>query len=192
MSTWQEIADGGRLLHVPQFFDTAAADHLFDWLRDHVPWEQLAVRGRPFPRMNAWYADPGLRWSYSGVTHRGEGWHPRLEVLRQELEVATGLRFNSLLLNRYRHGQDSIGYHADAEPELGRNPAVATLSLGETRRFLLRHPASGERRTYELGHGSLFLMAGSTQHHWLHALPKTEVPVGERISLTFRFLFPTD
>ena len=94
--------------------------------------------------------------------------------------------FNSLLLNYYRDGNDSIGYHTDAEPELGVDPIVPSLSLGAARQFVLRHVRTRERLTYDLTHGSLLVMAGTTQHHWRHAVPKTKTPVGKRINLTFR------
>jgi alkylated DNA repair dioxygenase AlkB len=93
-----------------------------------------------------------------------------------------------LLLNRYRHGQDHIGLHTDALPELGENPVIATVSFGAERDFVLEHGKTGERRTYRLGHGSLLVLGGTAQHHWLHGLPPTAKPVGERISLTFRLL----
>ena len=91
-------------------------------------------------------------------------------------------------MNRYRNGQDSIGLHTDAEPELGENPVVATVSFGSERDFVLKHKATKETLTYRVGHGSLLVMGGTSQHHWLHALPKTAEEVGERISLTFRFI----
>jgi alkylated DNA repair dioxygenase AlkB len=111
---------------------------------------------------------------------------PELEEIKRAVEVAAGTAFNSLLLNFYRDGTDSIGFHTDAEPELGENPAIATVSFGSVRAFVLKHKATKETLTYRLGHGSLLVMGGTTQHHWLHALPKTDETIGERISLTFR------
>jgi alkylated DNA repair dioxygenase AlkB len=99
----------------------------------------------------------------------------------------SGAEFNAVLLNLYRDGRDGMGWHADDEPELGRNPVIASVSLGATRRFCLRHRRRRDLKLdLPLPHGSLLLMAGATQHHWLHALPKTQRPVGERINLTFR------
>jgi alkylated DNA repair dioxygenase AlkB len=109
-----------------------------------------------------------------------------LEEIKRAVEASAGTTFNSLLLNFYRDGKDSIGFHTDAEPELGENPVVATLSFGAVRSFVLKHKATKETLTYRLGHGSLLVMGGTSQHHWLHALPKTDEVVGERISLTFR------
>jgi alkylated DNA repair dioxygenase AlkB len=188
MTAWIDIRDGGRLLYVPDFYQATEPDELFNWLRTELPWRQESVRGKPVPRLNAWFADADLRYSYSGLSHVGSGWLPELEKIKQKVEVASGAPFNSVLLNRYRDGRHSIGFHADDEPELGRNPVVSTLSLGAERRLVLRHRSTKEVLRYDLGHGSLLVMAGTSQHHWLHGVPKTESPVGERISLTFRWI----
>lgn len=108
---------------------------------------------------------------------------PRAEGVAEGL---AGQRFNSVLLNLYRDGRDSVSWHADNEPGLGRNPVIASLSLGATRRFQLKHRRSKERVRVDLTHGSCLVMAGATQHHWLHQIPKTARPVGPRINLTFR------
>lgn len=188
MTEWREIRDGGRLLYDSAFFPRAEADALFAWLQSAIAWRQEAVRGNPLPRLNAWFADDGLRYSYSGLSHVGSGWSTELAEVKRRVEVAAGTAFNSLLLNRYRTGQDSIGYHTDAEPELGENPAVATVSFGSERDFVLRHRKAKEVLTYRVSHGSLLVMAGTSQHHWLHSVPKTDDEVGERISLTFRLI----
>jgi alkylated DNA repair dioxygenase AlkB len=191
MAEWIDIRDGGRLLYEEGFCSSREADALFTWLRSEVPWRQETVRGNPLPRLNAWFADAGLRYSYSGLSHLGSGWLPHLAEIKQEVEAASGASFNSLLLNLYRDGKDSIGLHTDAEPELGENPVVATVSFGSERTFVLKHRATKETLNYRLGHGSLLVMGGTLQHHWLHAVPKTEELVGERISLTFRFIHGT-
>ena len=185
-----EIRDGGLLRFDPTFLAKDEADALFAELRADVPWKQEGGKGRLFPRLTAWYADPGLTYSYSGVTHHGLEWTPTLfEVLRR-VEEASGATFNSLLLNLYRGGQDSIGFHTDAEPELGPNPAVASISLGAVRTFVMKHIGTGEKLTFDLPHGSLLVMGGTSQHHWLHGVPKTAREVGERINLTFRRILP--
>jgi alkylated DNA repair dioxygenase AlkB len=186
MAQWLDILDGGRLLYEPAFCTPAEADALFAWLRTEVPWHQETVRGNALPRLNAWFADEGLRYSYSGLSHLGSGWLPKLADIKQAVEAVSGAVFNSLLLNLYRGGQDSIGFHTDAEPELGPNPVVTTVSFGSERDFVLKHRVSKETITHRLAHGSLLVMAGTSQEHWLHAVPKTQAPVGERISLTFR------
>jgi alkylated DNA repair dioxygenase AlkB len=188
MVEWLDIRDGGRLLYDPGCYSPEEANALFAWLRSEVPWRQESVQGNPLPRLNAWFADDGLRYSYSGLAHVGSGWVPELSEVKRKVEASSGAACNSLLLNRYRHGQDSIGFHTDAEPELGENPVVATVSFGSERDFGLRHRQTKESLRYRVGHGSLLVMVGTSQHHWLHALPKTEEGVGERMSLTFRLI----
>jgi alkylated DNA repair dioxygenase AlkB len=180
------LADGGTLLYLPAFFTAAEADVLFNTLLRDTAWKQELSHGRPFPRLTAWYADVGVDYRYSGVTHVGAGWTPTLSDVKNRIEIASAAVFNSVLLNRYRSGKDSIGMHADDEPELGVNPVIASVSLGSVRTFILKHRKSGEKRTIPLAHGSLLVMAGACQHHWLHGVPKTTVEVGERINLTFR------
>jgi alkylated DNA repair dioxygenase AlkB len=184
-----DIADGGWLLYDQALCTGEEADTLFRSLRDQVPWRQESIRGRPVPRLNAWFADPGLTYAYSGLLHRGTGWAEWLAPIKHRVEAASGAPFNSLLLNLYRDGRDSIGFHTDAEPELGPNPVVATLSLGSEREFVLKHRGAKESLRYRLGHGSLLVMGGTSQHHWLHGVPRTDLEAGERISLTFRRIF---
>jgi alkylated DNA repair dioxygenase AlkB len=183
----RDIADGGVLLYHPHFLSPLEADRLFAQLEVLTAWKQeTASFGRPFPRLTAYYADPGVAYTYSGVTHPASDWPDHLIDLRQRIQEAALAPFNSLLLNYYRDGNDSIGYHTDAEPELGRDPIVPSLSLGGVRQFVLQHMRTRERITYDLTHGSLLVMAGTTQHHWRHAVPKTKKPVNKRINLTFR------
>jgi alkylated DNA repair dioxygenase AlkB len=186
--SWQrDIADGGILIYCANFLSAEEADELFALLKGHTPWKrETGSFGRPFPRLTAYHADPGVSYTYSGVTHPSLPWPDYLVEVRRRIEETAGAPLNSLLLNYYRHGDDSIGFHSDDEKELGRNPIVPSLSLGATRQFILRHPETKERLTLDLTHGSLLIMAGTTQHHWQHAVPKTKKPVGERINLTFR------
>ncbi|MBO0700779.1 MAG: alpha-ketoglutarate-dependent dioxygenase AlkB, partial [Zavarzinella sp.] len=181
-----DLRDGGLLLYDESFLPPAEADSLFAHLRDTVPWKQEGRPGRMFPRLTAWYADPGHSYSYSGVTHHAVPWTPELRALKERVEAVAGTTWNSLLLNFYRDGRDSIGFHADDEPELGVNPIIGSLSLGAARRFVLKHPASGDKLEFELPHGSLLVMGGTSQQHWRHGVPKTRKPVGPRINLTFR------
>jgi len=178
----------------PAFLPPAEAAALLAQLIAEVAWEQRAIRifGQqiPQPRLTAWYGDPAARYTYSGLTWEPLPWSPALQALRQRVEAATGTRFNSVLLNYYRDGRDSMGWHADDEPELGPAPAIASLSLGATRRFRLR-PQGGSTHLplgLDLPSGSLLLMRGPTQQHWQHALPKTARPVGPRLNLTFRWV----
>ncbi len=181
-----DIRDGGTLAYLEAFYAQAEADALFAQLRAETPWQQEQSRMGPFPRLTAWYADAGLTYSYSGVTHQALPWTKTLAEVRRRVEEAAATPFNSVLLNFYRDGQDSIGYHTDAEPELGVNPPIASISLGSVRQFVLKHIKSGEKLKYDLAHGSLLLMGGTCQHHWVHGVPKTKAAVGPRINLTFR------
>jgi alkylated DNA repair dioxygenase AlkB len=182
-----QLAGGGTLELYQGFLARELADSLFEIIKDQTPWKQETARtGHKFPRLTAWYADPGLTYSYSGVTHHGLEWPPHLGMVRVNVEATAGSTFNSLLINYYRDGQDSIGMHSDAERELGPNPIVPSISLGAEREFVIQHIKTKERRKYLLPHGSLLVMGGTMQHHWLHGLPKTKQPVGERINLTFR------
>ena len=184
------LRDDGWLLYAEAFLPADAATVLYEHLRESVPWAQSGRPGRLFPRLTAWYADPGLTYSYSGVTHRALPWTPELRAVKAEAESVAGAAWNSLLLNLYRDGRDSIGFHADDEPELGVNPVIGSVSLGAERRFVLRHPASSEKREFRLPHGSLLVMGGASQHHWRHGVPKTRRPVGPRVNLTFRYIHP--
>jgi alkylated DNA repair dioxygenase AlkB len=134
----------------------------------------------------AWYADAGVRYRYSGLQLDAVPLPQALHALRRQLERDIGREFNSVLLNAYRNGDDSMGWHADNEPELCAQPVIASLSLGEQRRFRLRPRAGGASLGLDLEHGSLLLMQGSSQSCWQHAVPKTRRPVGLRINLTFR------
>lgn len=154
-----------------------------DWRRETITLFGRAVQQ---PRLCAWY---GARaYTYSGLTLQPAPWTPLLAELRAAVEAATGRRFNSVLLNYYRDGRDSMGMHSDDEPELGPEPAIASLSFGEERPFLLRHKASGERRRLVLANGSLLLMTGQTQACWQHGIAKSARPLGPRINLTFRHI----
>jgi alkylated DNA repair dioxygenase AlkB len=139
-----------------------------------------------FPRLTAWYGDPGAAYTYSGVRNEPLPWTPLLRELRDRAAAAAGARFNSVLLNRYRDGRDGMGWHADDERELGR--VIASLSVGAVRTFELRHRGDRERIALPLASGSLIVMAGDTQRHWTHRVPKDARAAGERINLTFRWV----
>jgi alkylated DNA repair dioxygenase AlkB len=175
------------------FLPPTAAARLFQELLDTIPWRQEPIKmfGKDVlqPRLTAWHGDPTARYSYSGLSLEPQPWTPTLMELRQQVSAATGAEFNSVLLNLYRTGQDSMGWHADNEPELGPNPLIASVSLGSTRRFRLRPSAGMPPYTpysIDLPPGSLLVMSGSTQQGWQHALPKTAREVAPRLNLTFR------
>ena len=180
--------------YIPHFLPAPEAAALLHELLENVAWEQRSIRlfGQQFPqpRLTAWYGEAEARYAYSGLVWEPQPWLPALARLRQRLEAATGHAFNSALLNRYRTGQDSMGWHADDEPELGPAPAIASLSLGAVRRFRLRpRPGTaGAAFGLDLAPGSLLLMHPGAQARWQHALPKTARPVDERLNLTFRWV----
>lgn len=181
----------GDVTYLPAAFEAPAADRLFAALRTEIAWqdEEIVLFGvrRRVPRQVAWYGDPGASYSYSGVVHEPLPWTATLREIKARAEALAGRRFNSVLLNRYRDGADGMGWHADDEPELGPEPVIASVSFGATRHFRMRHRRrKAEVADFDLAHGSLLLMRGPTQHHWLHAVPKTRRAVGERINLTFR------
>jgi alkylated DNA repair dioxygenase AlkB len=179
---------GGLLHYHPAFLPKAEADDLFAYLHALEWAQQFGMFGRPMPRLVAWFADKGIDYHYSGAHHYGEGWDTRLFALKQKIEEAAETSFNAVLCNFYRTGQDSMGWHADAEKELGPNPIIASVSLGAEREFQLKHRKGSKvgKHSIVLAHGSLLVMGGQTQTNWLHQLPKTEEVVGERINLTFR------
>lgn len=170
----------------------ADADLWRDRLKQGLAWRSGRVRvfGRehPTPRLEAWFGAAGVRYRYSGQTLVADGWPERIRPLVEAVQAATGEPFNAVLGNWYRDGGDRMGWHSDDEAELGPDPAVASLSLGERRDFRLRLKAD-HRRTLSiaLGEGDLLLMAGALQHHWQHAVPR-RARSGERISLTFRVI----
>jgi len=182
----------------PQFLPPAVAAGLLSELTNTIAWQQepIMLFGKAVmqPRLTAWHGDPAARYQYSGLTMEPQPWVPALQQLRQQVEVATGTQFNSVLLNLYRTGRDSMGWHADNEPELGPTPVIASISLGHTRRFRLR-PRDSQRTPHkpvslDLPSGSLLVMRGLTQQYWLHAVPKTARLVGPRLNLTFRYVTP--
>jgi len=170
------------------FFDADEALALFEALRAEIRWEQhrVRIRGREVdcPRLSGWEGD--ATYAYSGITLRPAPWTPQVAAVRRRIEAATGEAFNSVLANLYRDEADRLGWHADDEPELGPAPVIASASFGAPRRFLLRPKRGGASVPIVLEPGSLLVMRGQTQRHWLHSIPATRRPVGPRINLTFR------
>lgn len=180
------------------FFSLPDSDRLFQQLSEQIAWRQEKIRlyGKEFnqPRLTAWYGDEGASYTYSNLTLHPLAWIAPLDEIRRRCNEAAGVEFNSVLLNLYRDGQDSMGWHQDNEPELGTNPVIASVSFGATRRFQFRHKKRRGLPTIslDLTHGSLLLMKGATQHHWRHQVPKTATPAGARINLTFRVINRSD
>ncbi|TWI53520.1 alkylated DNA repair dioxygenase AlkB [Pseudomonas duriflava] len=156
-------------------------------------WEQPEVfiygRHYPTPRLVAWYSDPAVRYGYSGLDHPALAWTPLLQAIRTRVEHTCEQAFNGVLLNHYRTGQDSMGWHSDNEAVLGHNPVIASLSLGKTRRFDLRRKGAQRiEHSLLLTHGSLLIMRGTTQHYWQHQIAKTRKTLASRLNLTFRWI----
>jgi alkylated DNA repair dioxygenase AlkB len=158
----------------------------------NVDWQQHRVfvygKWHLTPRLTAWQSESGKAYGYSGLKHPSVPMCAAVLSIKQEIEQLTGANFNSVLLNWYRSGADAMGFHADNEPELGTNPTIASLSLGATRKFVLKHNHSHHKETYNLNNGSLLVMRGATQHHWTHALPRSAKVHEGRINLTFRHI----
>ena len=176
---------------LPQWLDATSADQWLAELLAQTPWQQpqVLVQGRQHkvPRLVAWYGDAGVSYGYSGLRHPSLSWTPLLAKIRTQVEAAAGQPLNGVLLNYYRDGQDSMGWHSDDEPELGANPLIASLSLGGERRFDWRRRGTSHiEHSLALTHGSLLVMAGATQHHWQHQVAKTRKPCAPRLNLTFR------
>lgn len=167
-----------------RFLEAPEADGLLRRLCVEVPWRREHVllfgRRRAVPRLVAWCGEPGVNYRYAGTDHRCDGWFPLLAELRERLRVEAGFDSNLVLLNRYRDGTDTMGWHRDDEP--GLQARVASLSIGSPRRFLLRAPGAPRSVALTLAHGSLLLFDGRLRH----ALPRTRRQVGERVNLTFR------
>lgn len=182
------------LYWIREFFDLSQSDDYLQTLLAKVKWRQDAIKhGRKvtqLPRLTAWYGSSGKHYSYSGIRMKPLPWNAPLLAIKQTVDAEAGVKFNSVLLNFYRNEHDSVAWHSDDEPELGKNPIIASVSFGATRRFVLKHKT--EKRLpkieMELSHGSLLLMRGPTQHHWVHAIPKYRLPVGPRLNLTFRII----
>jgi alkylated DNA repair dioxygenase AlkB len=180
-----------EIIYYPQLFDKEQADNIYTELLKEIAWQQdnITVYGKthPQPRLTALYGNDGKPYSYSNITMQPKPWNSLLQKIKYYIEASTECQFTTVLLNQYRDGKDSNGWHADNEKELGTNPIIASLSLGAERVFQLKHNTISEaKKNIILEHGSLLLMKGSTQHFWKHQIPKTTKPIGNRINLTFR------
>ncbi|UYQ93397.1 alpha-ketoglutarate-dependent dioxygenase AlkB [Chitinophaga horti] len=181
----------GEAYLFPQLFTAAESDTFFRRLQQETAWKQEPIKmfGKEVmqPRLTAWYGDADKSYTYSGITMQPRAWNEVLTTIKTKVESAAQQVFSSALLNYYRNGQDSMGWHRDNEKQLGINPVIASVSFGAARTFKLRHyEKKAPVVSLELTHGSLLLMAGTTQHHWEHALPKTTKVQEGRINITFR------
>jgi alkylated DNA repair dioxygenase AlkB len=182
----------GEILFMRNFLTPSEAKHYFDLLQNNISWKQEEVRfyGKtyPVPRKTAWYGYEGFNYSYSGITCFPEIWTKELLEIKSQIEQFIPEEdFTSVLLNLYNNGNDKMGWHADDEKELGINPTIASVSLGETRRFDIKHKQNKDLHyKFELTSGSLLIMRGALQHHWVHQIPTQKKVKDTRINLTFR------
>ncbi|AMW26884.1 MULTISPECIES: alpha-ketoglutarate-dependent dioxygenase AlkB family protein [Arthrospira] len=187
------IDTDGLVILYGNFLTLTESDRLFWELYKSLNWrqEEIKIFGkiRPIPRLTAWYADAGKSYTYSGIKHHAQPWNPTLKSIKSQVEDIAEVTFNSVLINLYRDGKDSMSWHSDDEPELGKNPMIASVSLGGTRRFSGKHKIHKNLKfNIDLTSGSLLLMKGETQHFWQHQIPKTSQVVEPRINLTFRMV----
>lgn len=179
--------------YYPNFFDASTSEQLFTKLLDEIPWQldNITIFGKthPQPRLTALFGNEGKPYSYSNIIMQPHPWNPILMFIKSEIETICNENFTTVLLNLYRDGKDSNGWHADNEKELGRNPVIASVSFGAERSFHLKHNSIVDaKQKITLENGSLLLMKGETQHFWKHQIPKTAKPIGSRINLTFRII----
>ncbi|OUR99296.1 alpha-ketoglutarate-dependent dioxygenase AlkB [Flavobacteriales bacterium 33_180_T64] len=182
-----------ELIYIKNFYNLDTANHYFKALKHAIKWQQDDIRvfGKTHkqPRLTALYANNDKPYSYSNITMKPNRFTSDLLQIKTDIENKIKHQFTTILLNLYRNGSDSNGWHADNEKALGLNPIIASLSFGETRPFHFKHRTiKDEKHQINLHHGSLLIMKGEMQHYWLHQIPKTKKPIRERINLTFRTL----
>lgn len=189
-STPQIALSDASLSYIPDFLSSLEADRYFDEFVQHLQWRQEHIKmyGRKvrIPRLQAWYGEASAHYQYSGIDMKPLPWTKSLASLKERCELQSQTRFNSVLANLYRDGNDSVGWHADDEPELGTEPVIASISLGVQRHIDFRHNQSKQKVRFQLEHGSLLLMSGGTQQYWQHTLPRSLKVTGARVNLTFR------
>jgi alkylated DNA repair dioxygenase AlkB len=182
----------GEVFLYENIFPKELSHFYFEQLKSEINWKQEAMKiyGKEvlFPRLTAWYAEDGKTYKYSGLLNLPEEFDKNLKEIKTKVEDKCEFIFNSALLNYYRSGNDSMGWHADNEPELGKNPVIASVSIGGGRKMQFKHrKVANSTINIYLPPNSLLLMQGATQHHWLHQIPKTKAS-NERINITFRFI----
>ncbi len=180
-----------ELIYLPNFYSIGQSNDYFKLLRDTIPWQldDITVFGKTHkqPRLTALFANNNLPYSYSNITMAPHKFTKDLLKIKNDVEQTLKHEFTTVLLNLYRNGSDSNGWHADNEKELGKNPVIASLSFGEPRTFHFKHKTlKEEKHKITLEHGSLLIMKGEMQHHRLHQVPKTKRVIAARINLTFR------
>jgi alkylated DNA repair dioxygenase AlkB len=186
------LIPNGEYQYFPHFFTNEEANLFLKTFIDTIAWNQESMNmyGKQvlFPRLTAWYGENDKPYSFSGITLNPHPWTAELLAIKQKIEPICETVFNSVLLNLYRDGNDSISWHTDAEKELGKNPLIASVNFGAERKFQIRHNDSGETHEILLKHGSLLIMKGELQHYWKHQVPKQKTISKPRVNLTFRVI----
>lgn len=182
-----------EIVYVPNFFSEEESQLLFHSILNKTNWQQddITLFGKTYqqPRLTALYANNNKSYSYSNITMQPKVFYKELLNIKNRVENFAKHNFTTCLLNLYRDGNDSNGWHADDEKELGKNPIIASISFGATRKFHLKHKTDKTlKQSIDLENGSLLLMKGTTQHFWKHQIPKTKKKVEKRINLTFRYI----
>ena len=172
------------------FFNQVDSNELLKKLISDLPWESMAIKmfGKDItiPRLQCWVGDKGCDYKYSGKKLNRQDWTTDLIMIREKIYKELNIDFNSVLINYYRDGKDSMGWHSDNERELGPNPTIASISLGSERDLVFRNRINKEVLPIPQTHGCLILIDGKTQKNWQHAIKKTRKVIGPRINLTFR------
>jgi alkylated DNA repair dioxygenase AlkB len=188
---YEEI-ENGEIAFVPDWLSEEQANHYYQLFQKELPFEQGSItifgKTHPIPRLEAFFGISNQVYAYSGKTLKTNHFTKELLEIKTKIEEITKEKFNCVLVNLYRDGKDSNGWHADNEPELGKNPTIASVTLGAMRRFDLRHNITKEKISIELNHGSLLIMKGEMQHFWKHQIAKTTKVSTPRINLTFRWV----
>jgi len=187
------IKEDGDALYYKYFFNLEESETFLNKLYKETDWkeEEIKMFGNKvkIPRLTAWYGDPNSNYAYSGIKMNPNPWTDTLKEIKKRIEDKSKISFNSVLLNLYRDGNDSISWHSDNEPELGKEPIVGSVSFGEVRKFHLKHKTKNiETIRIDLDNGSFLLMKGKTQQYWKHQIPKTTKKLNHRINLTFRVI----
>ena len=186
------VIQNGEYIYIPNFLDAATATKYLEAFKTNVEWKQESMNmyGKKvlFPRLTSWYGDNDKPYSFSGITLSPHPWSKELLEIKALIEPKCEVAFNSVLLNFYRDGNDSISWHTDAEKELGRNPIIASVNFGAERKFQIKHNETLETHDIILKHGSLLIMKGEMQHYWKHQVPKQKSVLKERVNLTFRVI----
>ena len=186
------VLRNGEYIYYPNFLDFNTANLYLESFKNKIEWKQESMNmyGKQvlFPRLTAWYGENDKPYSFSGIKLNPTSWSKELIEIKNLIEPACNVEFNSVLLNLYRDGNDSISWHTDAEKELGKNPLIASVNFGAERKFQIRHNETHETHDIILKHGSLLIMKGELQHFWKHQVPKQKTVLKERINLTFRII----